>query len=66
MCLLKVYFEDPCLGRRLIVENVILISREGNTIRILDAEMNETVLSDAEIATIDALNSTLILKRPDI
>lgn len=66
MCLLKVYFEDPCLGRRLIVENVILISREGNTIRILDAEMNEIVLSDAEIATIDALNSTLILKRPDI
>ncbi|MEM2699610.1 MAG: hypothetical protein QXN98_02535 [Candidatus Bathyarchaeia archaeon] len=66
MCLLKVYFEDPCLGRRLIVENVILISREGNTIRILDAEMNEIVLSDAEIATIDALNSKLILKRPDI
>jgi len=66
MCLLKVYFEDPCLGRRLIVENVTLISREGNTIRILDAEMNEIVLSDAEIATIDALNSTLILKRPDI
>ncbi|MEM2309184.1 MAG: CooT family nickel-binding protein [Candidatus Bathyarchaeia archaeon] len=66
MCLLKVYFEDPCLGRRLIVENVTLISREGNTIRILDAEMNEIVLSDAEIATIDALNSKLILKRPDI
>lgn len=66
MCLLKVYFEDPYLGRKLIVKDAALISKEGNTIRILNAEMNETVLSDAEIATIDALNSTLILKRPRI
>ena len=49
--------------RRLIAEEVALVSREGDKLRLRDVNFNETVLSGVDIAMIDALNSILLIER---
>ncbi|MBS7606325.1 MAG: CooT family nickel-binding protein [Candidatus Bathyarchaeia archaeon] len=63
MCLLKVYVEDQNFGRRLIAKDVTLILREGDNIKLLDADMRETIVNNVKIITIDALNSVVTLRR---
>ncbi|MEM1581142.1 MAG: CooT family nickel-binding protein [Candidatus Bathyarchaeia archaeon] len=63
MCLLKVYVTDEKTGdRKLIAENVALVSMENGYVRLLDVEAKEKVLSKAEFLLADALNSILILR----
>ncbi len=63
MCLFKVYADDPNLGKRLIAENIAFISKGDGFIKIVDIESKEKIVTNVEILSIDALNSTLILKQ---
>ena len=63
MCLLKVYLRSEGDERRLIAEEVALVSREGDKLRLRDVNFRETVLSGVDIAMIDALNSILLIER---
>lgn len=63
MCLLKVYIDDPDLGRKLIARNVAFVLKENGFIKIMDLESREKIIADVEIMSIDALNSILILKK---
>ena len=63
MCLLRVYLRINGDKRRLIAEEVALISREGDKLRLRDVNFKETVLSGVDIAMIDALNSILLIER---
>ena len=49
--------------RRLIAEEVALVSREGDKLRLRDVNFKETVLSGVDIAMIDTLNSILLVKK---
>ena len=63
MCLLKVYLRIEEDKRRLIAEEVALVSREGDKLRLRDVNFRETVLSGVDIAMIDALNSILLIEK---
>ena len=63
MCLLRVYLRIDGDKRRLIAEEVALISREGDKLRLRDVNFKETVLSGVDITMIDALNSILLIER---
>ena len=63
MCLLRVYLRIDGDKRRLIAEEVALISREGDKLRLRDVNFKETVLSGVDIAMIDALNSILLIEK---
>ena len=49
--------------RRLIAEEVALVSREGDKLRLRDVNFKETVLSGVDIAMIDTLNSILLVEK---
>ena len=66
MCLLKVYLEDGNQDRKLIAEDVALISKEDNRVKIRNLNFEEKTLEDVDIVMIDALNSILLLKRGDV
>ena len=62
MCLLKVYL-DKHGDRKLIAEDVALIVREGNRIKLRSLELMDVVsLEEVDISLIDTLNSVMILK----
>lgn len=63
MCLLKVYLDEGESGKKLIADEVALISREGDHITLKNLEFEETSLRNVEIISINTLNSILILKR---
>jgi len=63
MCLLRVYLRNEEDKRRLIAEEVALVSREGDKLRLRDVNFKETVLSGVDIAMIDALNSILLIEK---
>jgi len=63
MCLLKVYLEDGNQDRKLIAEDIALISKEDNEVKIRNLNFEEETLEDVEIVMIDALNSVLLLRR---
>jgi len=63
MCLLRVYLRTEENKRRLIAEEVALVSREGDKLRLRDVNFKETVLSGVDIAMIDTLNSILLVKK---
>ena len=62
MCLLKVYIDEGKSGRKLVADEVALISREGDSIILKNLDFEETSLHNIEIVSIDTLNSILILK----
>jgi len=62
MCLLKVYIDEGKSGRKLVADEVALISREGDSIILKNLDFEETSLHNIEIVSIDTLNSVLILK----
>jgi len=63
MCLLRVYLRNEEDKRRLIAEEVALVSREGDKLRLRDVNFRETILSGVDIAMIDALNSILLIEK---
>jgi len=63
MCLLKVYLEDGNQDRKLIAENVALISKKNNGVKIRNLNFEEETLEDVDIVMIDALNSILLLRK---
>ena len=63
MCLLKVYLEDGNQDRKLIAEDIALISKENNEVKIRNLNFEEETLEDVDIVMIDALNSVLLLRK---
>jgi len=63
MCLLKVYLEDQNSDRKIIAEDVALISKENNGVKIRNLNFEEETLEDVDIVMIDALNSVLLLRK---
>ena len=63
MCLLKVYLEDGNLDRKLIAEDIALVSKEDNGVKIRNLNFEEETLEDVDIVLIDALNSILLLRK---
>ena len=63
MCLLKVYLKDGNQDRKLIAEDIALISKEDNGVKIRNLNFEEETLEDVDIVLIDALNSILLLRK---
>ena len=63
MCLLKVYLKDGNLDRKLIAEDIALVSKEDNGVKIRNLNFEEKTLEDVDIVMIDALNSILLLRK---
>ncbi len=63
MCLLKVYVDEGKSGRRLVAEGIALVTKEDDKIKLKNLEFEEISLENVEIALIDTINSTLLLKR---
>jgi len=64
MCLLKIYLQENG-SRRLIAEDIALIVKENEEIKIRNLNFEEKKLKNVEILEIDALNSILLLRRSD-
>ena len=62
MCLLKVYVDQGKSGRKLIAEEIALVSKADSKIRLRSLEFEEISLDEVEIVSIDTLNSVLLLK----
>jgi len=63
MCLLKVYLDEGSLGRRLIAQEIALVAKDKDTIRLRNLEFEDRTIDNVEIVLIDTLNSVLLLKR---
>ena len=63
MCLLKVYLEDEGLGRRLIAQEVTLITKEDGKVQLRSLDGGEITLNDIGVIVIDAINSICLIKR---
>ena len=49
MCLFKVYLKDENSKRKLIAEDIALISKENNRIKIRNLNLEEETLDNVEI-----------------
>jgi len=58
--------KDEILDRKLIAEDIALVSKEDNRVKIRNLNFEEKTLEDVDIVMIDALNSILLLKRGDV
>ncbi|PDM27085.1 hypothetical protein CP083_00400 [Candidatus Bathyarchaeota archaeon B24-2] len=63
MCLLKVYLDEGSLGRRLVAQEIALVAKDKDTIRLRNLEFEDRTIDNVEIVLIDTLNSVLLLKR---
>jgi len=63
MCLLKVYLEDDNQDRKLIAEDIAMISKKNDGVKIRNLNFEEETLKDVDIVMIDALNSILLLRK---
>ena len=63
MYLLKVYLKDEILDRKLIAEDIALVSKEDNGVKIRNLNFEEETLGDVDIVMVDALNSVLLLRK---
>ena len=55
--------EDENSDRKLIAEDIALISKENDGVKIRNLNFEEETLKDVDIVMIDALNSILLLKK---
>jgi len=62
MCLLKVYVDQGKSGKKLIAEEIALVSKADGKIKLKNLEFEEISLDNVEIVLIDTLNSFLLLK----
>ena len=63
MCLLKVYLDEGSLGRRLVAQEIALVAKDKDTVRLRNLEFEDRTIDNVEIVLIDTLNSVLLLKR---
>ena len=63
MCLLKVYLDEGSLGKRLVAQEIALVAKDKDTIRLRNLEFEDRTIDNVEIVLIDTLNSVLLLKR---
>jgi len=62
MCLLKVYVDEGKSGKKLIAEEIALVTRDNDKVKLKNLEFKEISLGNVEIVSIDTLNSVLLLK----
>jgi ABC-type antimicrobial peptide transport system ATPase subunit len=62
MCLLKVYVHEGKSGKKLIAEEIALVTKDNGKIKLKNLDFEEISLDDVEIVLIDTLNSVLLLK----
>ena len=55
--------EDGNSDRKLIAEDIALISKENDGVKIRNLNFEEETLKDVDIVMIDALNSILLLRK---
>lgn len=62
MCLLKVYVDEGKSGKKLVAEQIALVVKENDEIKLKNLDFEETKLDNVQILSIDTLNSVLLLK----
>jgi hypothetical protein len=62
MCLLKIYVDEGNSRKKLIAEEIALVVKDNNKIKLRNLEFEEVSLDNVEIVSIDTLNSVLLLK----
>jgi len=62
MCLLKVYVDEGKSGKKLIAEQIALVTKDDDKIKLRNLDFEEISLDNVEIVLIDTLNSVLLLK----
>jgi len=62
MCLLKVYVDEGESGKKLVAEEIALVTKDNDKIKLKNLEFEEISLGNVEIVSIDTLNSVLLLK----
>lgn len=62
MCLLKVYVDEGKSGKKLVAEQIALVVKENDEIKLKNLDFVETKLDNVQIISIDTLNSVLLLK----
>lgn len=62
MCLLKVYVDEGKSGKKLVAEQIALVTKDNDKIKLKNLEFEEISLDNVEIISIDTLNSVLLLK----
>jgi hypothetical protein len=62
MCLLKVYLDEGKSGKKLVAEEIALVTKDNDKIKLKNLEFEEISLDKVEIVSIDTLNSVLLLK----
>ena len=62
MCLLKVYLDEGKSGKKLVAEQIALVIKENDNIKLKNLDFEETSLDNVQILSIDTLNSVLLLK----
>jgi pectate lyase len=62
MCLLKVYVDEGKSGKKLVAEQIALVIKENDNIKLKNLDFEETKLDNVQILSIDTLNSVLTLK----
>ena len=55
--------EDGNQDRKLIAEDIALVSKEDNGVKIRNLNFEEETLENVDIVMIDALNSVLLLRK---
>jgi len=65
MCLLKVYLDEGSSSRKLVAENIAIISKSEDGFKLRSLEFEDKTLKNVEIILIDTLNSILLLKRKE-
>ena len=62
MCLLKVYVDEGKSGKKLVAEQIALVLKDGDEIKLKNLDFEEIKLDNVQILSIDTLNSVLPLK----
>jgi len=62
MCLLKVYVDEGKSGKKLVAEEIALVTKVNDRIKLKNLDFEEISLDNVEIVLIDTLNSVLLLK----
>ena len=62
MCLLKVYVDEGKSGKKLVAEQIALVIKDDDEIKLKNLDFEEIKLDNVQILSIDTLNSVLLLK----
>ena len=65
MCLLKVYVQKGKTGRELVTQEIALVRKEGRNVKLVNLDFEEIIFENADILSIDTLNSVLLLKKQE-